>query len=224
MTFSLVGRCARTGMLGMAVASSSPAVAARCAWARAGVGAVATQNVTDPALAPRVLDLLQAGRPAAVALDEVMATAAHADYRQVAVIDKAGRTSAFSGARTLGRHATSAGRDCLAAGNLLAGEQVTPAMVRAFEHRPQDHLAGRLLDALRAGAAAGGEEGPVHSCGLLVVDQVTWPVTDLRVDWHADPITELARLWAIWQPQEADYVRRALDPTAAASYGVPGDE
>lgn len=224
MTFSLVGRCVRTGMLGLAVASSSPAVAARCAWARADVGAVATQNVTDPALAPRVLDLLQAGYPAAAALDEVMARAAHADYRQLAVIDKQGRTASYSGARTLGRHATSAGRDCLAAGNLLADQQVTPAMVRAFEHRPQDHLAGRLLDALRAGAAAGGEEGPVHSCGLLVVDQVTWPVTDLRVDWHADPISDLASLWAIWQPQEADYVKRALDPSAAASYRVPGDE
>src|SRR6266571_4671810 len=156
---------------------------------------------------------------AAVALDEVMATAAHADYRQLAVIDEAGRTASYSGARTLGRHAASAGRDCLAAGNLLDDEQVTHAMVQAFERRPQDHLAGRLLDALRAGLAAGGEEGPVHSCGLLVVDQVTWPITDLRVDWHADPITELARLWAIWQPQEADYVKRALDPTAAASYG-----
>src|SRR6266581_2398365 len=175
-------------------------------------------------LGPRVLDLLQAGCPAAVALDEVMATAAHADYRQLAVIDEAGRTASYSGARTLGRHAASAGRDCLAAGNLLDDEQVTHAMVQAFERRPQDHLAGRLLDALRAGLAAGGEEGPVHSCGLLVVDQVTWPITDLRVDWHADPITELARLWAIWQPQEADYVKRALDPTAAASYGVPGDE
>jgi uncharacterized Ntn-hydrolase superfamily protein len=224
MTFSLVGRCARTGMLGLVVASSSPAVAARCAWARAGAGAVATQNVTDPALALLVLDRLAAGRPAAAALDEVLGSAAHAEYRQLAVIDAAGRTAAYSGARTLGRNATGAGTDCLAAGNLLAGDQVIPAMVHAFGQRPQDHLASRLLDAILAGAAAGGEEGPVHSCGLLVVDQVTWPVTDLRVDWQADPIAGLARLWAIWQPQEADYVRRALDPAGAASYGVPGDE
>ena len=73
-------------------------------------------------------------------------------------------------------------------------------MVAAFERRSQDPLAGRLLDALRAGAAAGGEEGPVRSAGLLVVDEVTWPVTDLRVDWHDDPVAELARLWAVWQP------------------------
>jgi uncharacterized Ntn-hydrolase superfamily protein len=224
MTFSLVGRCARTGMLGLVVTSSSPAVAARCAWARAGAGAVSTQNVTDPSLGPQILDLLALGRSAADALDEVMSSAPYAEYRQVAVVDAAGRAASFSGARTLGRHNSTGGTDCLAAGNLLADEKVTAAMVLAFELRPQDHLAGRLLDAVRAGAVAGGEEGPVRSAGLLVVDAVTWPVTDLRVDWHDDPIAELVRLWAVWRPQEAAYVQRALDPTAAPSYGVPGDK
>jgi uncharacterized Ntn-hydrolase superfamily protein len=167
---------------------------------------------------------MELGRSAGDALGEVMAGASYAEYRQLAVVDAAGRTASFSGARTLGRRGSSGGPDCLAAGNLLADEKVTAAMVPAFGLRPQDHLAGRLLDALRAGAVAGGEEGPVRSAGLLVVDEVTWPVTDLRVDWHDDPVTELARLWTVWQPQEAAYVQRALDPTAAPSYGVPGDE
>ena len=224
MTFSLVGRCARTGRLGLVVTSSSPAVAARCAWARAGVGAVSTQNVTDPSLGPQVLDYLALGRSAADALDELMTSAPYAEYRQLAVVDAAGRAASFSGARTLGRHHSTSGTDCLAAGNLLADEKVTAAMVLAFELRPQDHLAERLLDALRAGAVAGGEQGPVRSAGLLVVDAVTWPVTDLRIDWHDDPISELGRLWAVWRPQEAAYVQRAVDPTAAPSYGVPGDE
>lgn len=224
MTFSLVGRCARTGMLGLVMTSSSPAVAARCARARAGVGAVATQNVTDPSLAPKVLDLLELGHSAAAALDEVVAKAPHAEYRQLAVVDAAGRTASYSGARTLGRHSSSGGKDCLAIGNLLADEKVTAAMAQAFEQRPQDHLGDRFLDALRAGAQAGGEEWPVRSCGLLVVDQVSWPVTDLRVDWHHDPITALARLWTVWRPQEAAYVQRALDPAAAPSFGVPGEE
>jgi uncharacterized Ntn-hydrolase superfamily protein len=224
MTFSLVGRCARTAMLGMVVASSSPAVAARCAWARAGAGAVSTQNLTDPSLGPRILDLMALGRPAADALDEVVARAPHIEYRQLAVIDAAGGTASYSGARTLGRHGSTSGKDCLAAGNLLAGEAVTAAMVQAFEQRPPDRLADRLLAALRAGEGAGGEAGPVHSCGLLVVDQVTWPVTDLRVDWHHDPVTELERLWALWRPQEAGYLQRALDPAAAPGYRVPGDE
>ncbi len=224
MTFSLVGRCARTGRLGVIVTSSSPAVAARCAWARAGTGAVSTQNVTDPSLGPRVLEVIASGRPAAGALEEVLAAVPHAEFRQLSVIDAAGGTASYSGARTLGRHGSHAGQDCLAAGNLLAEDGVPAAMVLAFERHPQEHLAGRLLAALQAGLAAGGEQGPVRSCGLLVVDQATWPVTDLRVDWHDDPAGELARLLAIWLPQEADYVQRALDPTAAPSYGVPGDE
>ena len=224
MTFSLVGRCSRTGMLGLVVTSSSPAVAARCAWARSGVGAVATQNLTDPSLGPQVLDLMEHRRSATGALNQVIARTPFAEYRQLAVIDAAGRTASYSGARTLGRHSSSSGKDCLAAGNLLADEKVTAAMVHAFGQRPPDHLAGRLLDALRAGAAAGGEEGPVHSCGLLVTDKVAWPVTDLRIDWHDDPISQLARLWAVWRPQEAAYLQRALDPTAAPGYGVPGEE
>src|SRR5262245_58051353 len=191
MTFSLVGRCARTGGLGVAVSSSSPAVAARCAWALAHAGGVATQNVTDPSLAPQVLERLQRGESAGRALDLVMAQARHAEYRQLAVIDAKGRTASYSGTRTLGRHSSCAGNDCLAAGNLLADEDVTAAMVAAFERRPQNHLAERLVDALRAGETAGGEEGPVRSSGLLIVGDVAWPVTDLRVDWHDDPIGEL---------------------------------
>jgi len=224
MTFSLAGRCARTGMLGVVVTSSSPAVAARCAWARAGVGAVATQNVTDPSLGPQVLDRISSGRSAADALDQVIAATPHAAFRQLGVIDSRGRTAAYSGTRTLGRHASVAGEDCVAAGNLLADDGVPAAMVSAFQRCSRDHLADRLLEALRAGEAAGGEEGPVRSCGLLVVGNVSWPITDLRVDWHADPTSELGWLWEMWRPLENDYVLRATDPAAAPSYGVPGDE
>jgi len=224
MTFSLVGKCGRTGMLGVVVTSSSPAVAARCAWARARVGAVATQNVTDPSLGPLVLDRIASGSPAADALDRVMTGTPHAPFRQLGVIDSQGRTAAYAGTRTLGRYSSASGNDCIAAGNLLADETVPSAMVRAFERRREDHIADRLLDAVRAGEAAGGEQGPVRSCGLLVVDEVDWPVTDLRVDWHDDPISELGRLWQVWHPLERDYVLRATDPAAAPSYGVAGDE
>jgi uncharacterized Ntn-hydrolase superfamily protein len=97
MTFSLVGRCARTGMLGVAVTSSSPAVAARCAWARTRVGAVSTQNVTDPSLGPQVLNRIELGRSAVEALDEVIAMAPHAEFRQLAVVDAEGRTASYYG-------------------------------------------------------------------------------------------------------------------------------
>ena len=82
----------------------------------------------------------------------------------------------------------------------------------------------RLLDALRAGAARGGEAGPIHSAGLLIVREVSWPIVDLRVDWSdADPVAELARVWEIYAPQIDDYVRRAIDPDEAPNFGVPGD-
>jgi uncharacterized Ntn-hydrolase superfamily protein len=84
-------------------------------------------------------------------------------------------------------------------------------------------LEARLIAAMAAGVEAGGEEGPLHSAGLLVADAVEWPVTDLRVDWASGPLDELARLWELWAPQRDDYVTRALDPAAAPAYGVPGD-
>ena len=133
MTFSITGRCARTGMLGLAVTSSSVCVASRCAWARAGVGAVASQNITDPTLGNRGLDLMAAGRSAPEALEEIRRTAPHLAYRQVAIIDSAGRTAHHTGAKTLGANAVAEGRDCVAAGNLLADTGVPAAMVAVFE-------------------------------------------------------------------------------------------
>jgi uncharacterized Ntn-hydrolase superfamily protein len=225
MTFSLVGRCADTAALGIAVSSSSPAVAARCAHVRAGVGAAGSQNVTDPRLGRRLLDLLAGGACARRAVDAVVAEAgALAAYRQLLVVDASGETAAYSGERTLGRHAQANVRDAVAAGNLLAGEEVPAAMAAEFASTVGRPLAERLLAALRAGLDAGGEAGPVRSAGLVVCDRVEWPVTDLRVDWHDDPVGELERLWAIWRPQAGDYVTRALDPASAPGYGVPGDD
>lgn len=223
MTFSIAARCAKTGRFGLAISSSSPAVAARCAHLRAGVGAVASQNVTDPRLGPAALDLMAKGASAAVALEALVASRADIGFRQLTAIDAQGRTAVFSGAATLGTHATAEGRDCVAAGNLLAGRTVPAAMTAAFE-ASQGDLGDRLILALAAGLAAGGEAGPVHSAGLTIVDAVDWPVTDLRVDWDDDdPIGRLAALWDLWKPQAAAYVQRALSPDAAPSYGVPGD-
>jgi uncharacterized Ntn-hydrolase superfamily protein len=219
MTFSLAARAG--DMFGTVVASSSPCVAARCAHARAGAGAVASQNVTDPSLGPRLLDLLAAGEPAPAALAAVTG-ARFIDFRQLVAVDAAGRTAVWSGARTLGTYAEAEGADCAAAGNLLADPGVPAAMVRAFESA-KGGLVERLVRALEAGLEAGGEAGPVRSCGLVAVDRVSWPVADLRVDWHEAPVAELRALWGVWAPQMDDYVTRALDPTTAPAYGVPGD-
>lgn len=223
MTFSLVGRDAATGMFGTVVASSSPCVAARCAHARAGAGAVASQNVTDPSLGSRLLALLADGASAESAIETVRADAPFVEFRQLTAVDRTGGTAIWSGARTLGTNAEARGVDSAAAGNLLADTDVPAAMVRSFESSAGEQLVERLVRALEAGLAAGGEAGPVRSCGLVAVDRVSWPIADLRVDWHDEPITELRALWGVWEPQMQDYVSRALDPTAAPSYGVPGD-
>lgn len=223
MTFSLLGRCAATGALGMVVSSSSTAVAARCAFARCGVGAVASQNITDPRLGPQGLELMAGGLSAAVALERLVAGAPKAEYRQLALLDRDGGGAAYSGARTLGIHASARGGDSVAAGNLLAHDGVPAAMVAAFEATAGQALGDRLVGALRAGHSAGGEAGPVRSAGLLMVRDAPWPVADLRVDWSEDPIGELERLWARWAPEMDAYVTRALDPATAPAYGVPGD-
>ncbi|MDQ7986223.1 DUF1028 domain-containing protein [Pseudomonas sp. G34] len=225
MTFSIVGRCADTGQLGIAISSSSIAVGARCPWLRAGVGAVATQNVTLPALGPQILDLLeqQALEPGD-ALQRALSANGWSQYRQVTVIDNQGRTALFSGNEALGLYNAVAGEQCVAAGNLLAGEAVIQAMVEAFESA-SGQLADRLLAALHGAMAAGGEAGPVHSAALKVVGDLVWPIIDLRVDWaDENPIGQLDGLWQAYRPQMQDYLTRALDPTAAPSYGVPGDE
>ncbi len=224
MTFSIAARCAETGMFGLAVSSSSPAVAARCAYARAGVGAVASQNITDPTLGPKTLDLMAKGLSAPDAVEKLVAETDFISYRQLTAIDKEGRMAHFSGEGTLGVHAVAEGLDVVCAGNLLANDQVPQAMATAFA-TAQGHLGDRLIAVMRAALEAGGEEGPVHSAGLLLVRDVTWPVADLRVDWHeSDPIGALADLWDLYKPQLDAYVTRGLDPREAPSYGVPGDE
>lgn len=224
MTFSIVGHCEKTGHLGVAISSSSIAVGARCPWVRAGVGVVSTQNVTLPALGERVLEALaaQPGDPQA-ALAQALATDGSNAYRQVTVVDAQGRTACFSGEQALGVHHAMSGRHCVAAGNLLASPQVIAAMVSAFETTP-GALADRLLAAMHAAMAEGGEAGPVHSAALKVAGEVSWPIIDLRVDWaDTAPIDALDALWHVYRPQMQDYLTRALDPTAAPSYGVPGD-
>jgi len=224
MTFSLVARCRKTGQFGMVIASSSPAVAARCAHVRAGVGAVASQNVTDPALGPMVLDRMAAGDSAGAAIARVIAGHAHAGYRQLLAIGGDGGAAIHSGRQVLGLWCEAIGADCAAGGNLLASAAVPDAMVAAFG-AARGALADRLMAALGAGLAAGGEAGPVHSAGLKLADRLSWPLVDLRCDWTEEcPVATLERIWAIYRPQAAAYVQRAEDPTAAPSYGVPGDE
>jgi uncharacterized Ntn-hydrolase superfamily protein len=224
MTFSLVARCEETGMFGLAISSSSPAVAARCSYARAGVGAVASQNVTDPSLGPLTLDLMQQGHSATDAVKQVVNRSAFTDYRQLLAVDTDGHTAIHSGPNSLGIWTQAQAENVASGGNLLANDSVPEAIVNGFLES-SGHLGDRLLAAMQAGLAAGGEAGPIHSAGLKIVDKVSWPVADLRCDWTEDcPIENIGAAWAVYKPQLEDYVQRALNPEAAPSYGVPGDE
>jgi uncharacterized Ntn-hydrolase superfamily protein len=225
MTFSLVARCAETGQLGVAIASSSPAVAARCAFARARVGAAASQNVTNPALGALMIDRMARGLAAPEAVASAVGADAFPNYRQLLAVDAEGRVSVHSGPRALGVWSSATGQDCASGGNLLANPDVPSAMVHGFE-LARGTLGDRMIAALRAARDAGGEAGPVHSAGLLIADRESWPYAELRCDWSPGgcPIEEVARAWEVYAPQADAYVTRALNPTAAPSYGVPGDE
>ena len=224
MTFSVAGFCERTGMVGVSITSSSICVASRCPWVRAGVGAASTQNITDPSLGYAMLDLIAKGSSPEQAIQMVTKDRKFIDYRQLTVINNKGQSSSFSGSKTLGTHAVAQGGGCIAAGNLLISTEIPQAIVDNFTKHPQLHLAERLLLALKAGLDAGGEEGPIHSAGIKVAHEHSWPLVDLRVDWADEgPIDKLIDLWRDYEKQMMDYNTRALDPRSAPSYGVAGD-
>jgi uncharacterized Ntn-hydrolase superfamily protein len=214
MTFSLAGRCERTGAVGAVIASASMAVAARCVAVRAGVGAVCSQSTTDPRLREALLSAMADGAAAGDALAAVVGGGGpDVAYRQLVAVDAGGGSAAWSGELALGEAADVFGADAAAAGNLLADPGVPAAMLAAFTGRAGDSLGDRLIAALQAGLTAGGEVSPVRSAGMVIAEAVPWPVTDLRVDWHDDPVGQLAGLWRLWQPQAAAYVGRALRPS-----------
>ena len=224
MTFSVAGFCERTGMVGVAITSSSICVASRCPWVKAGVGAASTQNITDPNLGNIMLNLIDNGLSSEQAIEEVTKARKFIEYRQLTVINNKGQSSSFSGSKTLGTHAEAKGNNCIAAGNLLNSTKIPQAMVDNFAKNSQLHLAERLLMALQAGLDAGGEEGPIHSAGIKVAHEHPWPLVDLRVDWaDKNPIDKLVKLWQDYEEQMMDYNTRAVDPRSAPSYGVSGD-
>jgi len=226
MTFSIAARCPDTGMFGVTVTSSSICVASRCAFTRAGVGAAQSQNITDPELGKRLLDLCEGGASAENALAQVVEETSNIQWRQLAIVDRNGNTACFSGEETLGVNGMAQGEGCVAMGNLLENIAVPDAMVEAFENS-KGHLADRLLTALQAGVDSGGEAGPIHSAGVKVVSELGWPIVDLRVDWDPEEdnaILQLDKIWREYEPQMLPYITRAVNPSGSESYGVPGEE
>ena len=218
MTFALAARCPRTGMIGAAVTTSSLAVGSRCVFARAGIGAVLTQHRTDPRLGPLGLDYLAQDKSAQATIDALVASTPHHGWRQLAIVDNAGRTAHFSGDLITSIHGGATGDGGVAVGNLLKVKEIPAAMLHDFERRPERPLAERLVGALVAGLAAGGENEPVRSAALLVVHEQSFPYVDLRVDDDAAPIERLAALWRAYAPEADDFVQRAIAPGAAPGF------
>ena len=219
MTYSIAAKCPRTGMFGVAVTTSSIAVGSRCAFARAGVGAVLTQHRTDPRLGSRGLELLAKGFSARVAMEQLTSNDPTIGWRQILLVDSKGNTAWFHGERIKSVHSAHTGAHCVAAGNIIRNTDVTHAMVEACDANPELALPERLMRAMEAGHAAGGEPKQVKSAALLVVDKESFPYVDLRVDYDPRPLETLRWLWEIYEPSAKTYVARAVDPDSVPGAG-----
>jgi uncharacterized Ntn-hydrolase superfamily protein len=217
MTFSIAAKCPRTGMFGLAVATSNMNCAARVLFARAKAGAVLTQARADPRLGAEGVELLSQGLSAGAVIERLTANRAHSEWRQLAAVDAAGRTAQHTGERTTAHRAHAAGAGAIALGNGLADDRVPAAMLKAFQAEPERHVADRLLRALEAGLAAGGEPKMLKSAGLMIVHEHAFPLADLRVEFDPDPLAKLRFLWEIYRAMIPTYLTRALDPANAPS-------
>jgi uncharacterized Ntn-hydrolase superfamily protein len=176
------------------------------------VGAVVTQNRTDPRKGPRGLELLANGATAAETLEQLTADDPNIGWRQLAVVDATGDTAFFHGARITTTKNAAQGAGVCAVGNILRNDRVPVAMVEAFGADPDALLAERLMRALEAGHEAGGEWKLLKSAALLVVDAEPFALVDLRVELDRAPLVELRYLWETYKPQMDTYVARAVDP------------
>lgn len=199
-TFSIVGFDPETGELGIAVASKFLGVGAVVPWAKAGVGAVATQSFANTAFGPDGLKLLEDGASAEQALEKLLAADAEKESRQVGIVDAKGRSATFTGEGCYDWAGGIHGENFAAQGNILAGEAVVKALAETFQKAEGD-LGDRLLAALAAGQEAGGDKRGRQSAALLVVRErggyggFNDRYRDVRVDDHEKPIEELKRIY-----------------------------
>jgi len=229
-TYSIVARDPATGDIGVAVQSHWFRVGTKVAWAEAGVGAIATQSLINVSFGPRGLDLLKAGHPAAEVVNRLVAGDEGRDFRQLAVVDAQGNVAAYTGQKCIAEAGHLTGDNYSVQANLMLNDRVWPAMARAFE-AASGPLAERMAAALSAAQAEGGDIRGRQSAALLVVrgrpTGNIWEdrLVDLRVDDHADPVAELARLLQVYRAyeymNEGDERLEQNDPDAAlAAYST----
>jgi uncharacterized Ntn-hydrolase superfamily protein len=221
MTFSLVARCARTGQFGIAAVTAVPAVGKLLTHAAAGVGAVATQARVNPYLGIDGLDLLRQGLSAGAVHEALLTTDPAIHFRQFAVIDREGHTAVFTGEACLD-WCGSLQRDGFSVqGNRLAGPHVLTRAADRFEVMPDEPLADRLLEALAEGVAAGGDVKGEVSATVYVMDTEAYPLWDIRVDHHLEPLTELRRLHEVFREKVVPEIRDM--PTRENPAGTEGE-
>jgi uncharacterized Ntn-hydrolase superfamily protein len=201
MTWSIVARDPATRTFAVAVTTCNLAVGAACPFLRSGVGAVSTQSLSNRYLGPAVLEGLARGLPARLALDAALAGDEGRGLRQVHVVDAAGRVAAHTGANCVEWCGDLAGEDFSVAGNMLANGEVIAATATVMRSHANLPLPERMMAALHAGQAAGGDKRGRQSAALKVMTTEDFCDIDLRVDDHADPLVELSRLLALWRAQ-----------------------
>lgn len=212
-TWSIVARDDAAGMFGVAVTTCRPAVGAVCPHVRTGIGAISTQAATNPYWGTVGLDLLERGADAAAVLATLTAADDGAAHRQWIAVGARGPGVAWTGAETVAWSGHRAGADYATAGNMLVGEPTIAETERAYTESNGAPLYERLMRALEAGQAAGGDKRGRQSAAMKVIASEPYPILDLRVDDHPDPVAELRRLLGIWledmEPRLANRPRRA---------------
>ncbi len=221
-TFSISARCARSGMLGVAVSTAVPGVGGICPFVRPGVGAVSTQAWVNPYLGIDAVALLAEGKSA----EETLKTLIDADpgraVRQLGIVDSTGRSAAWTGEDCVPWAGQKTAPDVSIQGNMLVGPETLEAMFAAFAASADDPLHERLIKVLEAGQAAGGDKRGKQSAAMVVFDKESYPVLDLRVDEHFDPVGELRRVYEVARQQYLPFM--AGMPTRDNPLGALGED
>lgn len=219
MTFTVVARDAKTGLLGIAQSTNPMSVGGRCPFIRANVGAVSTQAYTDPGLGPLAIELLALGHSPEKVLKELGETDAHFEYRQIGIVDRHGRSAVHSGGQCKTHTKAITGENYVVMGNMLVTDKVVPEMDRAWRETEGQLFEDRLLAAVVAGRAQGGDAGGHRSAALIVYDTETWARTDLRVDFipkragQPDAVDALKDLLDHWRDMIPYYKVRPHNPS-----------
>jgi uncharacterized Ntn-hydrolase superfamily protein len=207
MTWSIVAHDPATGAFAVAVTTCAFAVGASCPFVRAGVGAVSTQSMTNRYLGPAVLDGMARGLTPAQAIESALVGDDGKGMRQIHAVDRSGRSAAFTGENCVEWCGQITATDASFAGNMLSGAAVLAETHAAFVSQADRLLPERLLAALDAGEAAGGDRRGRQSAALVLVTTEDFPDLNIRVDDHAEPLPELRRLYGIWRRQRAPFLQ-----------------